>query len=71
MEVETRRFYEAAGRRTTDTGIRQLLGDLAEEERNHAHTAEQIALTKLSEDEKSRSRNGCFSCKSSSRDWPA
>jgi erythrin-vacuolar iron transport family protein len=27
----------------TDTGIRQLLGDLAEEERNHAHTAEQIA----------------------------
>ena len=36
MEVETRRFYEAAGRRATDTGIRQLLGDLAEEERNHA-----------------------------------
>ena len=39
MEVETRRFYEAACRRTTDTGIRQLLGDLAEEERNHAVTA--------------------------------
>ena len=54
MEVETRRFYEAASRRTTDTGIRQLLGDLAEEERNHAHTAEQIALTKLSEDEQSQ-----------------
>ena len=54
MEVETRRFYEAAARRATDTGIRQLLGDLAEEERNHAHTAEQIAHTKLSEDEKSR-----------------
>src|ERR1700690_2492678 len=49
MEVETRRFYEAAGRRATDAGIRQLLGDLAEEERNHAHTAEQITLTKLSE----------------------
>ena len=49
MEVETRRFYEAAGRRATDTGIRQLLGDLAEEERNHAHTAEQITLTKLNE----------------------
>ena len=40
MEVETRRFYEAAARRTNDTGIRQLLGDLAEEERKHAHTAE-------------------------------
>jgi rubrerythrin len=56
MEVETRRFYEAAGRRTTDTGIRQLLGDLAEEERNHAHTAEQIAQTKLSDDEKSQAK---------------
>ena len=54
MEVETRRFYEAACKRTTDTGIRQLLGDLAEEERNHAVTAEQIGSTKLSEDEKSR-----------------
>src|ERR1041385_2894383 len=38
MELETKRFYEQAARRTTDTGIRQLLGDLAEEERNHAHT---------------------------------
>jgi rubrerythrin len=56
MEVETRRFYEAAARRTTDTGIRQLLGDLAEEERNHAHTAEQIANTKLSEDESSQQK---------------
>jgi erythrin-vacuolar iron transport family protein len=56
MEVETRRFYEAVARRTTDTGIRQLLGDLAEEERNHAHTAERIALTKLSEDEKSQQK---------------
>ncbi len=56
MEVETRRFYEAAARRTTDTGIRQLLGDLAEEERNHAHTAEKIAQTKLSEDEKSQAK---------------
>ncbi|MGO8765660.1 MAG: iron exporter MbfA [Limisphaerales bacterium] len=54
MEVETCRFYEAAARRTTDAGIRQLLGDLTEEERGHAHTAEEIAKTKLSEDEKSR-----------------
>ncbi|HZQ47614.1 MAG TPA: ferritin family protein [Verrucomicrobiae bacterium] len=56
MEVETRRFYEAAAKRTTDTGIRQLLGDLAEEERGHAHTAEQIAQSGLSDDEKSRAK---------------
>jgi rubrerythrin len=56
MEVETERFYEVAGRRATDAGIRQLLGDLAEEERNHAHTAEQIAHTKLSEGEKARAQ---------------
>jgi rubrerythrin len=56
MELETERFYEVAGRRATDTGIRQLLGDLAEEERNHAHTAECITLTKLNEDEKSQQK---------------
>ena len=56
MEVETRRFYEAACKRTTDTDIRQLLGDLAEEERKHAHTAEKISHTKLSEDEKSQAK---------------
>src|SRR5436305_1010087 len=32
MELETRRFYESAALRATDAGIRQLLGDLAEEE---------------------------------------
>jgi rubrerythrin len=51
MELETKRFYEVAARRTTDTGIRQLLGDLAEEERRHAQTAERMAQTKLSEEE--------------------
>src|SRR6516162_2668655 len=56
MEVETRRFYEAASRRTTDADIRQLLGDLAEEERNHANTAGRIAQTKLSEDQKSQQK---------------
>jgi len=56
MEVETRRFYEVAARRTTDTGIRQLLGDLAEEERGHANTAIAIANTKMSEDESSRQK---------------
>lgn len=56
MEVETRRFYEAACRRATDAGIRQLLGDLAEEEREHAHRAEKMGQTKLSEDEKSQQK---------------
>jgi rubrerythrin len=51
MELETKRFYEVAARRSQDAGVRQLLGDLAEEERGHAQIAEQIAQTKLSEDE--------------------
>ena len=40
MELETRQFYEAAMRRTTDAGTRQLLGDLAEAERKHEQLAE-------------------------------
>ena len=32
MELETRRFYERAARQATDVSVRQLLGDLAEEE---------------------------------------
>jgi rubrerythrin len=42
MEMETKRFYETAARRATDTSVRQLLGDLAEEERKHAHLAEEL-----------------------------
>ena len=56
MELETKRFYEAAARRSGDAGIRQLLGDLAEEERHHAHAAEQIAQTELSEDESAQQK---------------
>lgn len=40
MELETRRFYEKAAGQATDAGIRQLLGDLAEEERKHQRLAE-------------------------------
>jgi len=54
MELETKRFYEAAARKTTDVGTRQLLGDLAEEERHHAHAAEKMAQTELSEEESAR-----------------
>jgi erythrin-vacuolar iron transport family protein len=42
MELETRRFYEAVAQRTTDAGLRQLLGDLAQEERHHAEMAEEF-----------------------------
>ena len=56
MEVETRRFYEAAARRTTHAGIRQLLGDLAEEERKHATTAEKLSKVEMTQDEASQQK---------------
>jgi rubrerythrin len=56
MELETKRFYEAAARRATDTGTRQLLGDLAEEERHHAATAEHLVQTGLTEAESDHER---------------
>jgi erythrin-vacuolar iron transport family protein len=56
MELETKRYYEASARRTTDAGIRQLLGDLAEEERHHAQTAERLAEAGLSEEESARQK---------------
>ena len=40
MELETRRFYEAAAARVNDAGIRTLLNDLALAERRHSETAE-------------------------------
>ena len=42
MEIESRRFYEAAARHTTDVAIRQLLNDLAQEEQRHENAAEEI-----------------------------
>jgi rubrerythrin len=39
MELETRRFYEAAAARVTDARLRSLLNDLALVERRHAETA--------------------------------
>jgi rubrerythrin len=52
MEVETRQFYEAVLRRTTDTSIRQLLGDLIEEERKHQELAEAFVATEPTREEK-------------------
>ena len=42
MEIEARRFYEAAAQKTSDAGIRQLLDDLAQEEQRHEDSAEAI-----------------------------
>jgi len=45
MEIQSRRFYQAAAQRTSDAGIRQLLDDLAQEEQRHETTAEEITET--------------------------
>src|SRR5215470_12845829 len=47
MEVETRRFYEKASARTQDASIRQLLDDLANEEREHENRAQELDKQKL------------------------
>lgn len=60
MEIESRRFYEQAARRAQDPGTRQLLDDLAGEERHHETRAEELEKEKLGysrkkeEDEASR-----------------
>jgi len=60
LEVETRRFYEKAAARTQDASMRQLLNDLALEERDHEHKAEELgrdkldASSRLQEDEANR-----------------
>jgi rubrerythrin len=52
MEVESRRFYEHASALASDTGTRQLLDDLAQEERHHENRAEQLQKDKLAPDTK-------------------
>lgn len=42
VELENSRFYERAAARATDASIRKLLGDLAEEERGHAHKSAEL-----------------------------
>jgi len=42
METETANFYRQAAERTTDAAIRKLLGDLAEAEVGHEHTADRL-----------------------------
>ena len=54
MEVETRRFYERASSRASDAGVRQLLDDLAQEERTHSDRAEALEREKLGASEKEK-----------------
>jgi rubrerythrin len=51
MELETRRFYERAAQQATDASVRQLLGDLAEEERKHSTIAESLEAAQPAEEE--------------------
>ncbi len=47
IEEETRRFYEKAAGRTQDASIRQLLDDLAQEERSHESRAQELRAEEL------------------------
>ena len=50
IEVETRRFYERAAARAQDATIRQLLDDLAQEERTHEDRAQELTEENLRPD---------------------
>ena len=54
LEVESRRFYEKAAARTRDANTRQLLDDLAQEERSHENRAEELEEDKLRPEVKGR-----------------
>ena len=62
MEKDAGRFYQQAASRTSDAGIRKLLGDLAEAELAHEHTAGEIEEkrlpgdTRVAEDDNARKR---------------
>ena len=47
IEVETRRFYEQAAARAQDASIRQLLDDLAQEERHHEDRVQELTAANL------------------------
>ena len=48
IELETRRFYERALERSTDAGLRKLLGDLIAAEREHIDRAQKLSQELLS-----------------------
>jgi rubrerythrin len=56
MEAETANYYRKAAARSTDLSIRQLLVDLAEEERGHVEAAEGLEQKILTPDVRSDER---------------
>jgi rubrerythrin len=61
MELQSRRFYEAAAARTTDAATRKLLGDLAAAESDHSEMAKwleakSVASGARAEEDKSQRR---------------
>jgi rubrerythrin len=56
MEAETKQFYESALFRAEDASVRQLLGDLAEEERKHEAIADSLDATDAGADQAARKR---------------
>jgi rubrerythrin len=63
IEVETRRFYERAAALTEDAGIRQLLDDLAQEERTHEDRVRELSDENLRpqvRDDEDRARRRLF-----------
>lgn len=57
IELETRLFYEKVASRTEDASIRQLLNDLAQEERDHENRAGQLEKDGLCDDVKKQEEN--------------
>ena len=63
MEYQAARFYQKAAERTTDLGIRKLLGDLAAVEATHRETAgrlEEAHLTEEARDEEGKTQHRMF-----------
>ncbi len=52
MELESRRFYEAAGARTRNTETRRLLGDLALAESEHSALAQRLEAEQIASGER-------------------
>jgi erythrin-vacuolar iron transport family protein len=50
MEMEIRRFYQKAAAATSDASVRQLLGDLADEEWSHVVRADELGKEMLQPD---------------------
>jgi len=57
MEIESRHFYEAAAKRANDAGVRQLLGDLAQEEQRHEAIAKELTEAQATSGELGREQD--------------